>query len=141
MTIKKLQTPDLKINTNRKNNSKKFQLCLLDAIKFCAEAIKFDAASEDGRSDDLCDPVKTIGFGNPCSANARYDAVCIYLFTKIIPRMTVARLSNRCYFDPLFRYDVFRMFALHTIFAILQMMEIKLGLLLLFYIAIVPPVH
>src|SRR5579885_2069271 len=47
-------------------------------IKNLVAAIKFDAASEDGLSDDLCDPTNTTGFGNPARENARADAVyCI----------------------------------------------------------------
>ena len=37
--------------------------------------IKFNAASDDARSDDLCDPTNTIGIGNPASANERKDDV------------------------------------------------------------------
>ncbi len=37
--------------------------------------IKFSAASDDARSEDLCEPTKTIGIGNPASANERNDDV------------------------------------------------------------------
>ena len=33
--------------------------------------IKFNAASDDALSEDLCEPTKTIGIGNPESANER----------------------------------------------------------------------
>ena len=37
--------------------------------------IKFNAASDDARSDDLCEPTNTIGIGKPESANERKDDV------------------------------------------------------------------
>src|SRR5579883_2253798 len=41
-------------------------------------AMRLDAASEDGLSDDLCEPTRTMGFGNPDKENAKADAVyCI----------------------------------------------------------------
>src|SRR5512135_3755516 len=48
------------------------------SIKNLVAAIKFNAASEDGLSDDLCEPTKATGFGNPAKENANADAVyCI----------------------------------------------------------------
>ncbi len=37
--------------------------------------IKFSAASEDARSDDLCDPTNAIGIGKPANEKERYDDV------------------------------------------------------------------
>jgi hypothetical protein len=55
------------------NNVNSF--CVIFCDKIFVAPIKLSAASDDARSDDLCDPTNTIGIGNPASANERKDDV------------------------------------------------------------------
>jgi hypothetical protein len=48
---------------------------VLDSIRNFEAAIRFIAASDDGLSDDLCEPTSATGMGNPASAKDKKEDV------------------------------------------------------------------
>ena len=48
---------------------------MLDSTRNFEAAIRFIAASDDGQSDDLCEPTSATGMGNPASAKDKKEDV------------------------------------------------------------------